>query len=378
MKVLLIGELFSQNLGDQLIFYCTKKIVKDRYPNAEIVLLDIMGRKEEEINKTYTPIYLETKTSTILAKIRKNQYVHFVLKCGSAKKLNPYYKKIINEDIDFAVFTGGALIKDTFATYIYAIVKELEKKRVPVFFNGIGVGTQTFITKGVFKKVFQNSIIKGVSCRCRIERLDEFVSRSNINVVSTFDVAVLTERLLQNANVEQRNIVGLGIMSVSRFSNEKLIKFWSNIITELNRRKVKWQIFTTGSSDDNMLALKILEVIGGENVKSNKIFPRNVEELVQIISSYDRIISFRLHSHIIAYSLGVPSVGIWWDNKITDFFEKTNHIENVFSIEHNVNNIIDNVLNLEKESKEKLSCNQDITKKIFEQLCDSIQSKGER
>ena len=42
-------------------------------------------------------------------------------------------------------------------------------------------------------------------------------------------------------------------------------------------------------------------------------------ELVAQISGFRAIVAHRLHASIIAYSLGIPSVGLVWDKKVRAF-----------------------------------------------------------
>ena len=44
MNLLLIGEVYSDNLGDQIIRIITEKVIKEMYPTAQLKFLDIMGR----------------------------------------------------------------------------------------------------------------------------------------------------------------------------------------------------------------------------------------------------------------------------------------------------------------------------------------------
>ncbi|WP_172635009.1 polysaccharide pyruvyl transferase family protein [Amphibacillus xylanus] len=60
--------------------------------------------------------------------------------------------------------------------------------------------------------------------------------------------------------------------------------------------------------------------------------PKRPKELVDIISSFRGIISFRLHSHIVACSLGVPGVSIMWDKKVKYFYENIQKPERVFEL----------------------------------------------
>ena len=43
MKVLLIGEVYSENLGDPLLCGTVEHLIRQRYPDAEIVNFDMSG-----------------------------------------------------------------------------------------------------------------------------------------------------------------------------------------------------------------------------------------------------------------------------------------------------------------------------------------------
>ena len=43
---------------------------------------------------------------------------------------------------------------------------------------------------------------------------------------------------------------------------------------------------------------------------------------MRLIASFGSLISYRLHSHIIACSLDIPTVAVQWDRKLPFFFEK--------------------------------------------------------
>ena len=44
MKILLIGEYYSENLGDPLLCQSVERILKERYPQAQIFPFDLTGR----------------------------------------------------------------------------------------------------------------------------------------------------------------------------------------------------------------------------------------------------------------------------------------------------------------------------------------------
>ena len=72
-----------------------------------------------------------------------------------------------------------------------------------------------------------------------------------------------------------------------------------------------------------------------------KIDIQDSQELVSLISSFKGIITARLHSCIVAYSLDVPAIAISWTKKVADFFALIKQPDRAIDIENlNVNYIM--------------------------------------
>lgn len=344
MKVLLIGEIFSENLGDQLIYSTTKMLLKEKYPNCELKNLDIMGR-ENNLKKNNHRNSNNIKMKKFKKTIQSTYVGDYIIKLLSAKKTRKYYKEIINSQIDIAVFVGGQVISDTFGTYLHEIVKLLHKNNIPIVFHAVGFGEfkSTFQRKK-FINIFRKDNIAGISSRFNVSNFNEVVLKnSELQADYTLDPGIFASELYNVIKDNTTNCIGLGIMKSSRFKEEVIIQFWTRVINILNNKNLKWKMFTTGQTSDYKLAKKILENIKyseenfGKHLADN---PISVSELVSTIGSFERILSFRLHSHIIAYSLNIPSVAIVWDNKITDFMTSINNVDSSFKINDDTNRII--------------------------------------
>jgi polysaccharide pyruvyl transferase WcaK-like protein len=110
------------------------------------------------------------------------------------------------------------------------------------------------------------------------------------------------------------------------------------------KREIKWKIFTNGTHKDYEFAKHILLKMCYSSNQINFLIqrqPKNPKDLVEIISGFKGIISFRLHSHIVAYSLKVPGVGIVWDNKVSFFYSSINRNDSCFKLNNDIGTIID-------------------------------------
>src|SRR5262249_55528605 len=51
------------------------------------------------------------------------------------------------------------------------------------------------------------------------------------------------------------------------------------------------------------------------------VFPEHPDELIDLIAGCALMVGHRMHANIIAFALGIPSVGFAWDDKVVSFFQ---------------------------------------------------------
>ena len=73
-----------------------------------------------------------------------------------------------------------------------------------------------------------------------------------------------------------------------------------------------------------------------------------------MLAGFQSIISFRLHSHIIAASLDIPSVGVVWDDKLRFFFQKTGHEERCCTVSDKPETVLKKLQIAENEGYDRL------------------------
>lgn len=101
-----------------------------------------------------------------------------------------------------------------------------------------------------------------------------------------------------------------------------LIEFWLLIIEYLEKRQIKWKVFTNGGMADYELALKLIER-GGYAIEEKLVErPVTPQMLVEQISSFKMVMAHRLHALIIASSLKIPVIAITWSDKVVKYSEK--------------------------------------------------------
>lgn len=230
---------------------------------------------------------------------------------------------------DAIVFAGGGLIKfkqERFYEPVIQILKEADACGIPVFFNAVGV--EGYDREDERCRRLQDALtlscVKGLSCRDDVRTLeDTYLLGCYKHVSSVPDPAVWSKKTYKDAleKKEKNKCIGLGITRHDLFEDygtpgidhSFLLHFWKDVTSELERRGYTWKLFTNGLGTDEDFAYEVLSYIGhGEKLPA----PVEAKQLIQTIHQFQGIIAGRMHSNIVAYALGIPSIGFVWNQKL--------------------------------------------------------------
>ena len=203
-----------------------------------------------------------------------------------------------------------------------------------------------------FKKALNNEHVKLISSRDDVDSINKlYLNNCTKKAIKTYDLGLWTKETYK-IHPKNKDIVGLGVMYLPTIAEEKVIKFWVNIIRELERRNICWKIFCNGNLKDYQIGKKILAHL---SMSENKLLKRPTEpkELVETISLFKSIISYRLHSHIIATSLGIPAVAIEWDKKLRFFYKNIEKEQRCLKFNDSPKKIISQLEEAEKNKYNK-------------------------
>lgn len=142
------------------------------------------------------------------------------------------------------------------------------------------------------------------------------------------------KKMIHNDN--KKKVVGIGLIRKGiyndyheeNFSDEQMQNLYVEIITELECRGYDWFLFCNGIKSDMSFGEKLLLDYSLPKTKLLSA-PRSAEELLKIIINCDAIFGARLHACISSVALGIPVVGLLWDNKL-DYFSRTMGIRQFF------------------------------------------------
>ena len=349
--------------------------------NVNILPLDLSGRNNWEdeiknniqdenvkdspsafsINTNGTKSYLYKVYEWLYKKMLDSKFSNLFYEVIRLKNINQKLNEYRGSNIDIAIFAGGQLFMDYFVFSIYLLQKKLTNKNVPISFNCCGVGKmESGFKRLLLKKILNSKNVKYISVRDNVELFREtYINKRQVNRV--FDPALVVNEYF-DFEEKNNNKIGLGVIhpNVCRnnginISDEQFITLWKSIINSLEDKGYSWGLFTNGSAEDYQFAELLVDIL---NLNKDKLAPKphRPAQLINQIASFKSIISFRLHSHIISYSLGKVSVGFIWDEKVLEFAKSINHEENFYRLTHDItekefiNKIIQTVTSEEKNN----------------------------
>lgn len=234
------------------------------------------------------------------------------------------------EGKDAVVFAGGGMNSRRYNRTVLAVLDMVEKQEdTAVYFNAIGILKTEKRKKNIalLKEIFNRPQIKQITTRGDLKKLEAYIQRELPYPVSlVLDPAMWVNEAYGVEKKPDADVVGVGVIrpeiygkNAVSLAETDVFAMYSAIILELEKRGYKWQLFTNGLKDDYRFGLKLLKHIGRPKTAYIGANTGSAKELVEKISGYQAVIAARLHANIIATSLGVPSVGLVWNDKMNQF-----------------------------------------------------------
>lgn len=322
MKILLVGEYYSDNLGDPLLCQTVERLILEAYPDARIIPFDLTGR----VSKTE---YYEPKTSPFWDWVTKQVYDRFLYYRRAAimraydrdkmRALRVWYRlKELQKQhrFDLVIFAGGSLFMDYFAGMINLIIRRFALSRTKVIFHACGMSTLDEDAIYLLRQVLASRKVVSISLRDSYDRFVELFP-TKAKVMKTYDTALNCSRLYEGSREKK---IPLGIGLIDRCYDQQL-----SLIRYFLGRDIRWKAFTNGSPYDWEYAAKLLADAGIPEEQLETYLekrPETVQELIDTVTGFEKIVAFRMHCQIVAASFGIPSCGFAWDKKIAEFYNK--------------------------------------------------------
>ncbi|MCI5648701.1 MAG: polysaccharide pyruvyl transferase family protein [Fusicatenibacter sp.] len=354
MKIVIIGVYYASNLGDAVICDCVAYWIRERWPQAEIDVIDIENKQCFE-KQTSTSLrlleyrrrklqwdYFQTKHH-----IRDRVYYWNQLDVGTRQL---FYDQIAEKQYDAAVFAGGQLFMDWLSVDLTEFLKRFEKVGTPVYFNACGTGIAiSEKIRQLLSHYLQSPNVKLISTRDDKSQIEKRYLGNQRKAIITYDPALWSAQVYDAKKNDTSQIIGLGVMYSSHAPLWRITRFWLRIIQKLDEKNIPWKMFCNGDIDDYNYAAYILEKAGKHKEEYLYAYPENPLELIKQITSFRSLISFRLHSHIIAASFQIPAIAVIWDEKLRFFYRNIGHEERCKTISDRVDSVLQALQRAEEE-----------------------------
>lgn len=322
MKILVLGLYHSLNLGDAVLTDCTAALLRRQYPQAQVIIRDLVNLDTipvrvplslKQLYRSRRRLLLRSLATSLGWDKQRKRGKWCIARYGDA------LDSLAAENWNLAVFAGGEMFMDMFSPYICHLTEQFSQRRIPVFFHACGIGpSQSRALQRQLGRVLRLPNVHYLSCRDDVARLNRWCGGDF--AVFSADSGLWADQIYGIQKDPQANTVGLGIMFANSLPPQRVIRFWQRLIRKLDRRGIPWKLFTNGAEADMCFARELLRTMDlGEDRLCPP--PESPAELVKLIAGFDSLISFRLHSHIIAGSLDIPSVALLWDDKLKFYFE---------------------------------------------------------
>ncbi len=363
MRIAICGLIKSENIGELFIargleYIVQKELAKvDPDIDVEFVEVDLLGRNDEitavsgSIQKrlanyyNYSPKGIFTEKVSLALKKRGLQVENKFVKNAIArfrhmlwlnginykKRLNSYFDKKL-EGVDFIIIDGAGLLEYSYNEYqwpLLLISEYAEKHNLNVVYNAIGragaFDERDFGSK-LLKRALQSPAVKSISARDNPEAVQACAGGKH-EVKLLADAAFWMKEAYQIPDNPDRKKIGIGIIRGNSlqgygvdFGARDWINLFSKIAYQLQKRGYEYEFFTNGLPADTVLGRKILKKL---KLPSEYLVTRPVDDgpLVETINGYQGIITCRMHSSIAAFTMGVPSVILSWNDKVEKLME---------------------------------------------------------
>ncbi len=321
LEILLLTNRDSDNVGDQVIEACDIALIETVMKNLNIPVEEfkINSRAAALISKKY----LETRNPKLIESAEKAIQKSDIVIFGGAPLFNYLYQEFYERT---------------------AVTLELaQKHNKPVVFSAIGVEQYNANNAKCqrLKKALNFDCVKQITTRDGYPLLQQYKANDQLVIGKVSDPAVFASKVFEKYTAkkqQEKKKVGIFVLRANgfvdnkvNFPKEEAAALWKGIVHELKSRGYDYEILTSGHFGDEAFMDTLIRRYDMDSKKC-AFNINSPEALTRKISSYDAVISCRLHPSIISFSFDVPSVGIVWNSKVKKFYESIGYEDRVIEV----------------------------------------------
>ena len=328
MKITIFGEKYSDNLGDGVISDCLVYAFASIDTSFIVSAHDLSMREGFSFSHSVRSDVNSSSLSILIRRFKKLIGWELV----RSKEFKTMYCEVIKSS-DIVLIGGGQIFLDNelnFPVKIRALSKILNTFGISHAFVCCGVsGRMSFIGATIFKKVLTNRHVKSLIVRDLLSLKNAKNILEYETPVFLIDPAIITSNVYSvRGSVGESTVkkIGMNIMDFEtlskcfgyRVEKDAFYDIWVDLVHRFVEDGFTVVLHTNGASEDNYALSTVRKRIGQlSNVIT--MIPKSPKDLADIIASVNVLIAYRLHANIMAFSLGIPSVGVVWDEKVSEF-----------------------------------------------------------
>jgi polysaccharide pyruvyl transferase WcaK-like protein len=358
IKLQLVTNRDSDNVGDQLIEACDISLIS-------LVMKNLGYESSDYITRSNSAGIVPKRYFT----------------SGDYSALDEARKRI--EDLDILIFGGAPMFNYAYQIFYkrtIATIEVAQEYNVPIIFSSIGVEkySEQNTKCQSLKEALNLPVVKQITTRDDMDSLEKYKDKQDLSIAKVSDPALFTNTVFKKfINPKPKsNIIGLAVVRHNIFKDNDInfplqaqVAFWKEIRDKLMTLGYECRFFTTGHFSDEAF-LDILQRQLNLPLKECVFNMNYPEKLVHTISSYKAIIAYRLHANITAYSLGVPCVGLTWNQKVPLFYDSIGYSDRAFDVDEWKADVI--VPAMETIISEGIEYNKEYAMTVYNTLFDSI------
>ena len=331
MRIGVVGEWGSSNLGDRIIGSCVELELRDL--GHELVLIDLSGRtggvdfagsRIDFTRDRQVPQWMSQAKAEALWRLR------------GARRLQQYLRNAL-AGLDYVLIGGGQLLGDrmlNFPRKIHLLAGLMRDGGLRYSFISCGVGEFSARGARLVRPALDRADRIGVRDAASVDRLNRQFTGLESRVLLMPDAAFRSRRLVDtiaesnptvSADSGGGHAVGIGVIHKSRvepyvdhvrdWTPAQYLDFWMSIVRKYGST-ASTTVFTNGDVRDNAFAEDLTDALRNEGVKVDLVRPERYQDLLLCIAEMGTVVAARLHALIPAASLGKRVYGIAWDNKV--------------------------------------------------------------
>jgi polysaccharide pyruvyl transferase WcaK-like protein len=336
MRVLVVGEFDSDNVGDKFIGEGHRRLFSPLVD--ELVVLPLGGRKaassearengegghrRSAVRMLHRSMYASSFSYRHLVEATRN-----ILSAATGQS----DADSLIANFDAVVIGGGQLLSDGTLRMLYGldrITRAANRHGVPVAAFGTGASyPRTWISRRLLSMV-----VRRLSAPCwfrdrgSVEVVRELCGSVREDFRVTPDCAIAAAATEQTA-IGNKDVIGVapmppGVLARAGHEFPHADQWWVRLVECIYRHGKKPVLFSTGAEVDAHYVDKVAGMVRDRGVDVVVLArPRSCGDLVGQLCMMGGVIAQRMHASVVYYAIGGSPFGVSWDAKVGAFFEE--------------------------------------------------------